>query len=161
MIIILWWWLLLYYYYSLFKASPVSYHTPNVKSYQIILEGLGLSLFIHQSYHHIHNAYKIYKFLFPISFSIKIRRRDHSAHHHQTSVLSVTEVQAILFALDVIPLAHLVLNDTTSKQRKARASFLFTWIWNGSSSVAIVRLPWALTILFRPRKLPPSQFKGL
>jgi hypothetical protein len=42
----------------------VSYHTPNVKSYQIILEGRGLSLFIHQSYHHIHNAYKIYKFLF-------------------------------------------------------------------------------------------------
>ena len=109
-------------YYSLFKVSPVSYHTPNVKSYQIILEGRGLSLFIHQSYHHIHNAYKIYKFLFLLVLKLG------EEIHHQTSVLSVTEVQAILFALDVIPLAHLVLNDTTSKQRKARASFLFTWI---------------------------------
>lgn len=32
---------------------------------------------------------------------------------------------------------------------------------NEPSSVAIVRLPWALAILFRPHKLPPSQFKGL
>ena len=79
-------------YYSLFKVSPVSYHTPNVKSYQIILEGLGLSLFIHQSYHHIHNAYKIYKFLFPISFSIKIRRRDPPSDKRSLSYGSASNI---------------------------------------------------------------------